>query len=123
MIGVSTHVNLGGLRDRRSGHSSDLTLCGTGRPDPARLGHLFPRLLSQSQYNTGLRALAPLLEATLRWLAEATAGSAEPLRLMDATPVPCGQSVVTAKRSNLFGYAGYSYCPSHSRWYWGPVHT
>jgi Transposase DDE domain len=41
------------------------------------------------------------------------------LRLMDATPVPCGQSAVTAKRSGLFGWAGYGYCPSHSRWYWG----
>ena len=38
---------------------------------------------------------------------------------MDATPVPCGQSVITAKRSDLFGWAGYGYCPSHSRWYWG----
>jgi hypothetical protein len=41
------------------------------------------------------------------------------LRLMDATPVSCGQSVVTARRPDLFGYAGYGYCPSHSRWYWG----
>ena len=38
---------------------------------------------------------------------------------MDATPVPCGQSAITAKRSGLYGYAGYGYCPSHSRWYWG----
>ena len=28
--------------------------------------------------------------------------------------------MVTARRSNLFGYAGYGCCPSHSRWYWGP---
>jgi hypothetical protein len=41
------------------------------------------------------------------------------LRLMDATPVPCGQSAVTARRSDLYGWAGYGYCPSHSRWYWG----
>ena len=34
-------------------------------------------------------------------------------------PVPCGQSAVTAKRSDLYGWAGYGYCPSHSRWYWG----
>jgi Transposase DDE domain len=27
--------------------------------------------------------------------------------------------VITARRSGLFGYAGYGYCPSHSRWYWG----
>jgi hypothetical protein len=41
------------------------------------------------------------------------------LRLMDATPVPCGASAVTARRSGLYGWAGYGYCPSHSRWYWG----
>jgi hypothetical protein len=38
---------------------------------------------------------------------------------MDATPVPCGTSAVTARRSDLYGHAGYGYCPSHSRWYWG----
>jgi hypothetical protein len=89
------------------------------RAAPARVGHLFPRLLRQSEYNGRLKAAAPLMEAALRWLADQTPGSAEMLRLMDATPVPCGQSAVTARRSNLFGYAGYGYCPSHSRWYWG----
>jgi hypothetical protein len=83
------------------------------------VGHLFPRLLAQSEYNERLKNLAPLMEAALRWLADATPGSAEMLRLMDATPVPCGQSVITAKRSGLYGWAGYGYCPSHSRWYWG----
>jgi hypothetical protein len=86
---------------------------------PRLAGHLFPRLLAQSQYNTRPRQLAPLMEAALRWLADATPATAELLRLMDATPVPCGTSAVTAKRSDLFGYAGYGYCPSHSRWYWG----
>ena len=57
------------------------------------------------------------MEAALRWLADATPATAEQLRLMEATPVPCGTSAVTAKRSDLFGYAGYGYCPSHSRWY------
>jgi Transposase DDE domain len=59
------------------------------------------------------------MEAALRWLADATPGTSELLRLMDATPVPCGTSALTAKRSGLFGWAGYGYCPSHSRWYWG----
>ena len=86
---------------------------------PRLIGHLFPRLLGQSEYNTRLKAAAPLMEAALRWLAAATPGSAELLRLMDATSVPCGHSVITAKRSDLYGYAGYGYCPSHSRWYWG----
>ncbi|MDQ2876631.1 MAG: IS982 family transposase [Actinomycetota bacterium] len=83
------------------------------------VGHLFPRLLGQSEYNERVRTLAPLMEAALRWLAEHTPGSAEMLRLMDATPVPCGHSVITAKRSDLHGWAGYGYCASHSRWYWG----
>ena len=59
------------------------------------------------------------MEAALRWLAGCTPATAELLRLMDATPVPCGQSAATARRSGLFGWAGYGYCPSHSRWYWG----
>jgi len=89
------------------------------RAAPKQVGHLFPRLLRQSEYNARLKALAPLMEAALRWLADQTPGSAELLRLMDATPVPCGHSVITARRSGLFGYAGYGYCPSHSRWYRG----
>jgi hypothetical protein len=89
------------------------------RAAPKRIGHLFPRILRQSEYNKRVKAAAPLMEVALRWLADARPGSAEPLRLMDATPVPCGTSAVTARRSNLFGHAGYGYCPSHTRWYWG----
>ncbi len=89
------------------------------RAAPRLVGHLFPRLLRQSEYNARLKAAAPLMEAALRWLADHTPGSAEMVRLMDATPVPCGRSAITAKRSNLYGWAGYGYCPSHSRWYWG----
>jgi len=89
------------------------------RAAPTRVGHLFPRLLAQSEYNQRLKDLAPLMEAALRWLADNTPGSAELLRLLDGTPVPCGQSTVTAKRSCLFGYAGYGYEPAHSRYYWG----
>ena len=89
------------------------------RAAPRLVGGLFPRLLAQGEYNQRLRNLAPLMEAALRWLADATPATAEQLRLMDATPIPCGQSAVTAKRSGLYGHAGYGYCPSHSRWYWG----
>jgi Transposase DDE domain len=89
------------------------------RAAPARVGHLFPRLLGQSEYNARLKAAGSLMEAALRWLADRTPTTAEMLRLLDGTPVPCGQSAVTARRSDLFGWAGYGYCPSHSRWYWG----
>jgi len=58
-----------------------------GAAAPARgRAHLFPRLLRHSEYNDRLKAAAPLMEAALRRLAEATPGSAELLRLMDATP-------------------------------------
>jgi len=89
------------------------------RAAPKLVGHLFPKLLGQSEYNDRLKAAAPLMEAALRWLAGRTPATAELLRLMDATPVPCGASAVTARRSGLYGWAGYGYCPSHSRWYWG----
>jgi hypothetical protein len=89
------------------------------RAAASRVGHLFPRLLGQSEYNERLKAAAPLMEAALRWLAEHTPGSAELLRLMDGTPVGCGQSKLTTQRSNLSGWAGYGYETSHSRYYWG----
>ena len=82
-------------------------------------GHLFPYLPGQPGYHKRLKAAALLMEAALRWLATATPGSAELLRLRDATPVPCGHSVITAKRPDLAGWAGYGYCPSHSRFCWG----
>jgi hypothetical protein len=33
--------------------------------------------------------------------------------------VECGRSRPTTKRSNLAGWAGYGYCASHSRFFWG----
>ena len=104
--------------------SLGFTRSGPGKPpevtDAELVGRLFSRLLRQSEYNDRVMAAAPLMEAALRCLADQTPGSAELLPLMDATPVPCGQSAVTARRSNLYGYAGYGYCASHSRWYRGP---
>jgi hypothetical protein len=85
----------------------------------SRVGHLFPRLLAQSEYNERVRQAAGLMEAAVRWLADRTPGTSEQLRLMDATPIGCGQSTTTAQRSNLFGWAGYGYESAHSRWYWG----
>ncbi len=42
-----------------------------------------------------------------------------PLRIADSTPVECGHSRETVKRSELAGWAGYGYCTSHSRHFWG----
>ena len=89
------------------------------RAAPSRVGHLFPRLLSQPEYNRRLRGAADLLEDTLRWLADHTPATTELLRLLDGTPVPWGTSRTTARRSNLFVYAGYGRDTSHHRFYWG----
>ena len=36
-----------------------------------------------------------------------------------STPIECGRSRETAKRSELAGWASYGYCASHSRFFWG----
>jgi len=48
-----------------------------------------------------------------------TAQWADPVWVVDSTPVECARSRPTARRSNLAGWAGHSYCPSHSRFFWG----
>ena len=84
-----------------------------------RLGHLFPYLPSQSRYNERCRALAPKLVLLWKALAAETLGASDDLRLLDTTPLPCGQSVETTRRSQLAPWAGFGYCPAHSRRYWG----
>jgi len=84
-----------------------------------RLGHLFPRLIDQSGYNRRLRRLAPQIGRCISYLAWISPSFCDRVRLLDSTPVPCGQSRQTARRSEFAGTAGYGYCASHSRWFWG----
>jgi len=82
-----------------------------------RLGHLFPYLPRQPGYHKRLKAAAPLLAAAIDHLALQSPGWYDQVRLIDATPVPCGASRETVKRSDLAGWGGYGYCAAHSRWY------
>jgi hypothetical protein len=84
-----------------------------------RLGHLFPYLPSQSRYNERCRALAPKLVLLWKAIAAQTLGAGDDLRLLDTTPLPCGQSIQTTRTSQLAPWAGFGYCPAHSRRYWG----
>jgi Transposase DDE domain len=84
-----------------------------------QLGHLFPYIPKQSGYNKRLRALAPEICEVIAHLARVSPSFCERLRLLDSTPVPCGQSRETRKRSELAGWAAYGYCASHSRYFWG----
>jgi hypothetical protein len=84
-----------------------------------RLGHLFPYVPGQAGYNKRLRGAAHHLSLAIRHLAMAAPSWRDGFRLLDATPLPCGQSRETVKRSALWPHAGYGYDRSHSRWYWG----
>jgi hypothetical protein len=84
-----------------------------------RLGHLFPYVCGQAAYNRRLRRAAPLVATISHALAVACPSWCDSWRLLDATPVPCGASRQTVRRSDLAGWAGYGYDRSHSRWYWG----
>jgi Transposase DDE domain len=84
-----------------------------------RLGHLFRYLPQQPGYNKRLRALAPTIARVITHLAVSSPSFCDGLRLLDSTPVPCGQSRETARRSELAGYAAYGWCKSHSRFFWG----
>jgi hypothetical protein len=84
-----------------------------------RLGHLLPYLPKQPGYNKRLRKLAPEIGRAINYLVFVSPSFCDGLRLLDSTPVPCGQSRETVRRAEFAGHAGYGYCRSHSRWFWG----
>jgi len=84
-----------------------------------RLSHLFPYLPKQPGYNKRMRALAPQIVRLLNAVAFRSPSWCDGLRLLDSTPVPCGASRETVKRSRFAGHAAYGYCASHSRYFWG----
>jgi hypothetical protein len=85
----------------------------------AHLGHLFHYLPGQPGYNRRLRAAAALITTLIRLLAADTSLWSDDVWVADSTPVECGRSRDTARRSDLAGWAEYGYCASHSRYFWG----
>lgn len=86
--------------------------------DP-ELRAMFPLVPQQPGYNKRIRGAQPLLCKAILTLAACCPSWFDDLWITDATPVPCGMSRETVKRSELAGHANYGYCASHSRWYWG----
>jgi len=64
---------------------------------------MFPYIPNQPAYNKRLRAAHGLLCSVIRVLAEVSPSWFDDLWITDATPVPCGMSRETAKRSDLAG--------------------
>jgi hypothetical protein len=84
-----------------------------------QLRALFPYLPGQSDYHKRLKAARGLLCKAIQLLAEVSPSRFDDMWITDATAVPCGTSRETVKRSDLAGHAGYGYCASYSRYYWG----
>jgi hypothetical protein len=84
-----------------------------------QLGHLFPVLPSQDALHKRRARLAETIEWLIGVFAAQSPGSRDDLVLLDSTPVECGRSLETTRRSQLAEVCGYGYSRSHSRWFWG----
>lgn len=85
----------------------------------AHLRPWFPYLPDRPGYNKRLRRAGHLMQHVIAALARACPSWNDDLWLVDSTPVECGRSRETVKRSDLAGWATYGYCASHSRFFWG----
>lgn len=98
------------------GHPSDQRFLKAARK---QLAHLFPRLPGRSGFLKRRDRLSDTIETLIAVFASDSPGFHDDLVLVDSTPVECGRSVETSKRSQLADAADYGYCTSHSRYFWG----
>jgi hypothetical protein len=83
------------------------------------LKELFPKLPQQPGFHKRRAKLTETIEWLIGIFAEQSPGYRDDLVLIDSTPVECARSVETVRRSALSDAAGYGYCRSHSRWFYG----
>jgi hypothetical protein len=84
-----------------------------------QLGHLFPVLPSQDGFWKRRARLSDQIERMMAAFARDCPGYWDSICLLDSTPVECGRSVETARRSDLGPACAHHYSQSHSRWFWG----
>jgi hypothetical protein len=80
---------------------------------------MFPRTIGQSGWNKRVRKALFLFIRVIRMLAMDTSLWSDDVWVVDSTPVQCGCSRETVRRSDAAGWAEYGYCASHSRYFWG----
>jgi hypothetical protein len=85
----------------------------------AHLAGMFPRAIGQSGWNKRVRKAFFLFIRVIRMLAMDTSLWSDDVWVVDSTPVQCGCSRETVRRSDAAGWAEYGYCASHSRYFWG----
>jgi len=83
------------------------------------LAGMFPRMIGQSGWNKRVRKAFFLFIRVIRMLAMDTSLWSDDVWVVDSTPVQCGCSRETVRRSDAAGWAEYGYCASHSRYFWG----
>lgn len=83
------------------------------------LAGMFPRTIGQSGWNKRVRKAFFLFIRVIRMLAMDTSLWSDDVWVVDSTPVQCGCSRETVRRSGAAGWAEYGYCASHSRYFWG----
>jgi len=71
-----------------------------------QLVHLFPQLPTQDALHKRRARLAETIEWLIGVFAAQSPGSRDDLLLLDSTPVECGRSLDTARRSQLADIAG-----------------
>jgi hypothetical protein len=81
--------------------------------------HLFPVLPKRPGFHKRRERLSDAIEALTGVFACDSPGFHDDLVLVDSTPVECGRSIETSRRSQLADAAEYGYCASHSRYFWG----
>lgn len=80
---------------------------------------LFPYLPQRPAYNKRLHNTVDTMRHIIAMSSRRCPSYTDDIWLVDSTPVECGRSRQTAKRSDLAGWATYGYCASHSRYFWG----
>ena len=84
-----------------------------------RLSHLFPELPKQPGFHKRRRRLADAIEWLCAMFAADSPGYHDRVVLVDSTPVECGRSVETSRRSELAPACAHGREHTHSRWFWG----
>jgi hypothetical protein len=98
------------------GISSDRRFLRTAR---RQLAGLFPVLPTQDAFWKRRARLTEQIEQVMAVFARDCPGYWDQICLLDSTPVECGRSVETTRRSQLAPACAHHYSRSHSRWFWG----
>jgi Transposase DDE domain len=84
-----------------------------------RLAHLFPQLPQQPGFHKRRRRLTDAIEWLCAMFAADSPGYHDAVVMVDSTPIECGRSVETSRRSELAAACAHGREHTHARWFWG----